>query len=84
MYARRPQTTNGHFACMCYHPLFVFNEFGDLERCTLRSGNVHSPDGWRDVRGGALPAQDEAPLLRGIAAFANPLIYEFLEAEGFK
>ena len=23
---------NGHFACMCYHPLFVFNQFGDLER----------------------------------------------------
>jgi hypothetical protein len=24
---------NGHFACTCYHPLFVFNQFGDLERC---------------------------------------------------
>jgi|NGEPerStandDraft_6_1074524.scaffolds.fasta_scaffold192094_2 hypothetical protein len=23
---------NGHFACTCYHPLFVFNQFGDLER----------------------------------------------------
>ncbi len=38
---------NGHFACTCYHPLFVFNQFGDLERCALRSGNVHSADGWR-------------------------------------
>ena len=28
---------NGHFACTCYHPLFVFNQFGDLERCALRS-----------------------------------------------
>src|SRR5262249_45445924 len=28
---------DGHFACTCYHPLFVFNQFGDLERCTLRS-----------------------------------------------
>jgi hypothetical protein len=27
---------NGHFACTCYHPLFVFNQFGDLERCVLR------------------------------------------------
>src|ERR1019366_3685026 len=36
---------NGHFACTCYHPLFVFNQFGDLERCALRSGNVHSPHG---------------------------------------
>ena len=26
---------NGHFACTCYHPLFVFNQFGDLERCAL-------------------------------------------------
>ena len=24
---------NGHFRCTCYHPLFVFNQFGDLERC---------------------------------------------------
>ena len=40
---------NGHFACTCYHPLFVFNQFGDLERCALRPGNVHSADGWRDV-----------------------------------
>jgi Transposase DDE domain group 1 len=42
---------DGHFACMCYHPLFVFNQFGDLERCSLRPGNVHSADGWRDVLG---------------------------------
>src|SRR5215831_8333650 len=30
---------NGHYACTCYHPLFVFNQFGDLERCALRAGN---------------------------------------------
>jgi hypothetical protein len=40
---------NGHFGCTCYHPLFVFNQFGDLERCALRLGNVHSAEGWRDV-----------------------------------
>jgi hypothetical protein len=40
---------NGHFGCTCYHSLFVFNQFGDLERCSLRSGNVHSADGWHDV-----------------------------------
>src|SRR3569832_1495720 len=40
---------NGYFACTCYHPLFVFNQFGDLERCALRPGNVHSADGWRDL-----------------------------------
>jgi Transposase DDE domain group 1 len=40
---------NGHYACTCYHPLFVFNQFRDLERCALRAGNVHSADGWDDV-----------------------------------
>ena len=40
---------NGHYACTCYHPLFVFNQFGDLERCALRPGNVHSADGWEGV-----------------------------------
>jgi Transposase DDE domain group 1 len=38
---------NGHFGCTCDHPLFVFNQFGDVERCALRPGNVHSADGWR-------------------------------------
>ena len=36
---------NGHFGCTCYHPLFLFNHMGDLERCSLRPGNVHSADG---------------------------------------
>ena len=30
---------NGHFSCTCYHPLFVFNQLGDVERCALRPGN---------------------------------------------
>jgi hypothetical protein len=33
---------NGHFGCTCYHPLFVLNQLGDLERCALRPRNVHS------------------------------------------
>jgi Transposase DDE domain group 1 len=40
---------NGHYGCICYHPLFLFNQFGDLERCALRPGNVHSADGWEAV-----------------------------------
>jgi hypothetical protein len=40
---------NGYYECTCYHPLFVFNQFGDLERCSLRPGNVHSADGWKDA-----------------------------------
>jgi hypothetical protein len=27
----------------------VFNQFGDLERCRLRPGNVHSAEDWRAV-----------------------------------
>ena len=33
---------NGHFSCTCYHPLFLFNQFGDLEGAILRRGNHHS------------------------------------------
>ena len=33
---------NGHFGSTCYHPLFVFNQFGDCEGAKLRAGNVHS------------------------------------------
>ena len=47
--AQEGSACNGHFGCTCYHPLFVFNQLGDLERCALRPGNVHSADGWRDV-----------------------------------
>src|SRR5689334_11279208 len=76
---------NGHFACTCYHPLFVFNQFGDVERCTLRPGNVHSADGWRAVLE-PVTARYRGIVkhlcFRGDAAFANPEVYEFLEAEG--
>ena len=37
---------NGHYECACYHSLFVLNQFGGLQRCALRPGNVHSGDGW--------------------------------------
>ena len=77
---------NGHFGCTCYHPLFLFNQFGDLERCSLRPGNVHSADGWRDVLEPVVERYRERGLrhyFRGDAAFASPDIYEFLEAEGF-
>ena len=77
---------NGHFGCTCYHPLFVFNQFGDLERCTLRPGNVHSAHGWRDVLEPVVARYRDRKLrryFRGDAAFASPDIYEFLEAEGY-
>jgi hypothetical protein len=76
---------NGHFGCTCYHPLFVFNQLGDLERCALRPGNVHSADGWRAVLEPVVIRYQgivKRLYFRGDAAFANPEIYEFLEAEG--
>ena len=78
---------NGHFACTCYHPLFVFNQFGDLERCALRPGNVHSADGWREVLEPVIARyrhKMKRRYFRGDAAFANPEVYELLEAEGYK
>src|SRR5271156_6907215 len=47
--AQEGSAYNGHFASTRYPPLFVFNQLGDLERCALRPGNVHSADGWRGV-----------------------------------
>jgi hypothetical protein len=66
---------NGHFGCTCYHPLFLFNQFGDLERCALRPGNVHSADGWREVLEPVVARYRERNLrhyFRGDAAFASP------------
>lgn len=40
---------NGHFQSVCYHPLFLFNQFGDCEGALLRPGNVYSADRWREV-----------------------------------
>jgi hypothetical protein len=77
---------NGHFGCTCYHPLFLFNQFGDLERCALRSGNVHSAADWRNVLEPVVARYRgtvKRRYFRGDAAFANPEIYEFLEAEGY-
>ncbi|MEO1192921.1 MAG: IS1380 family transposase [Pseudomonadota bacterium] len=77
---------NGHFGCTCYHPLFLFNQFGDLERCALRAGNLHSADSWREVLDPVVARYRDRKLrryFRGDAAFASPEIYEYLEAEGF-
>ena len=40
---------NGHFGCECYHPLFCFNQDGDVEGAMLRHGNVASAHEWRAV-----------------------------------
>ena len=78
---------NGHYQCACYHPLFVFNQYGDLERCALRPGNVHSADGWQGVLEPVV-ARYRGKLsriyFRADAGFANPEVYEYLEGEGIK
>ena len=77
---------NGHFGCTCYHPLFVFNQFGDLERCALRPGNVHSAEGWREVLEPVIAryrATMKRRYFRADAGFASPEVYEFLEAEDY-
>lgn len=78
---------NGHFGCTCYHPLFVFNQDGDLERCALRPGNVHSADGWEAVLKPVVARYQqsaESIAFRGDAAFAQPSMYEYLESEGIE
>jgi hypothetical protein len=83
--AQEGSAYNVHFGCTCYHPLFVFNQLGDLERCALRSGNVHSAASWREVLEPVVARYRgtvKRCCFRGDAAFANPEIYEFLEAEG--
>ena len=83
-------TWNDHFRSKCLHPLFVFNQFGDLERCALRPGNVHSADGWEAVLRPALARYSAAvrPSItrrrfRADAAFAVPALFDLLEAEGW-
>jgi len=78
---------NGHFGCTCYHPLFCFNQLGDLERVLLRNGNVHSADEWRSVLEPVVARYRDKPMrkfFRGDAAFARPGVYEFLEAERYE
>jgi hypothetical protein len=78
---------NGHFECTCYHPLFLFNQLGDLEYAMLRRGNNASAKYWRRV---LLPVieryrhLDIPKFFRGDAAFANPALYRVLEKEGYR
>ena len=78
---------NGHFECVCYHPLFLFNQFGDLESAMLRRGNKASAKYWRKV---LLPVieryrhLDIPKFFRGDAAFALPKLMRLLEDEGYR
>ena len=78
---------NGHFECLCYHPLFLFNQFGDSEIALLRRGNKVSAKYWRKV---LLPVieryrhLDIPKFFRGDAAFALPKLMRLLEDEGYQ
>jgi hypothetical protein len=77
---------NGHFGCTCYHPLFCFNQDGDLESAMLREGNVHSAHDWKTMLEPIIKRYKNYILdryFRGDAAFANPDIYNYLESEDF-
>ena len=80
---------NGRFQSKRLHPLFVFNRFGNRERCALRPGNVHGAEGREDVLKPVLaryPAEArpsvERRRFRADAAFAIPTLFELLEIEG--
>ena len=78
---------NGYFGCDCYHPLFVFNQDGDVEYAKLRPGNVASADDWQSVLDPVIERYrhlDVPKSFRGDAAFAIPGLYERLEAEGYR
>ena len=77
---------NGYFGCTCYHPIFCFNQFGDIERALLRNGNVHSADNWQSVLEPIVSRYRDfniARFFRGDAAFAGPKVYPYLETEGY-
>jgi hypothetical protein len=70
---------NGHFELVCYHPLFLFNQFGDCEGATLRPGNAHSAEGWQELLEPVVKRYQKKGLrllFRGDAAFAKPELYE--------
>ena len=60
---------------------------GDLERCALRPGNVHSADNWEAVLKPVVARYKRTATrisFRGDAAFAMPSMYEYLESEGIE
>jgi hypothetical protein len=77
---------NGYFECTCYHPIFCFNHWGDLERALLRNGNVASADDWRSVLEPVVARYRDLDIrkyFRGDSAFAIPELYSLLEVENY-
>ena len=65
----------------------MFNQFGDLERCALRAGNVHRADEWEGVLEPVVAryrVKVSRIYFRADAGFANPEVYEYLEGQRTK
>jgi hypothetical protein len=80
--AQEGSSYNGHFGSRCYHPLLVFNQFGDCEGAVLRPGNVHSSDGWKNMLEPIIDRYKDTGkriYFRADAAFASPDVSEYLE-----
>ncbi len=76
---------NGHFESGCYHPLLLFDHYGDCLVAKVRPGNLYSAEDWDEL---LLPeserqqAEGKEVAFRADAAFAKPEIYEALEERG--
>jgi hypothetical protein len=65
----------------------LFNRDGDCLAAKLRSGNVHSAEGWEELLLPEIERQQKRSkevVFRADAAFAKPEIYEALEERGVK
>jgi hypothetical protein len=74
----------GHFGKNCFHPLFAFTSDGDCLEAKLRPGNVRSADGIPELPDPIVKRYRSRFILfwlRGDAAFAQPVVYEYRERE---
>src|SRR5215469_13682147 len=73
---------NGRFESTCYHPLLLFNREGDCLASWLRPGNVHSAEGWEELRYREIERQQNAVkdvVFRENYALAQPATHPTLE-----
>jgi hypothetical protein len=47
---RKNSADNGHFESTCFHPLLLFNRDSDCLAAKLHPGNMHSADGWEELK----------------------------------
>jgi hypothetical protein len=75
---------NGNYECTCYHPLFVFNQFSDLEGCGRETSTQRR---WESVLKRVVSRYRGTVsriYFRADASFANPEVYDYLEGECIK